>query len=334
MLRDTSALVSGAAILVLAYIVFLIAKPFAAALVFAAVMAVVFHPVHVWLLHRLSRSSAAAVSTIVVVAIVIIPTFAIATAIVHETVDLASTLGSVPVETLIAQAHGQAARLGIDLDTLIRDAAQRTAGQAGQLASRVVRDVWTVFVGILVAVLGTYFCFRDGEQALALVRRVLPFGHERNVALMNEIGTMINANIAASLLAASIQGTVGGVTFAFLGLPAPVLWGAVMGFFSVFPFFGAWLVWGPAAAGFVIAGRRWHAVLLAAIGLAVVHPVDNILRPAVVAKATRLNGLLVLIGLLGGVQAFGVSGLLLGPVFISVAAALLAAQPQRDNRER
>jgi predicted PurR-regulated permease PerM len=331
MLRDTSALVSDAAILVLAYVVFLIVKPFAAALVFAAVMAVVFHPVHVWLKHRLSRSSAAAVSTIVVVTIIMIPAFAIANAIVHETVDLASTLGLVPVETFIAQAHGQAARLGIDLDMVIRDAAQRTAGQAGQLASRVVRDVGTVFIGILVAVLGTYFCFRDGERALALIRRVLPFDHERNVALTNEIGTMINANIAASLLAASIHGTVGGVTFALLGLPAPVLWGAVMGFFSVFPFVGAWLVWGPAAAGLAVAGRTWQAALLVAIGLAVVHPIDNILRPAVVAKATRLNGLLVLISLLGGVQAFGVSGLLLGPVFITVAAALLTAPPHRES---
>lgn len=105
----------------------------------------------------------------------------------------------------------------------------------------------------------------------------------------------------------------------------PYTVGAVMGFFSVFPFVGAWLVWGPAAAGLLITGRAWDATLLVVIGLALVHPVDNMLRPAIVAKATHLNGLLVLIGLLGGVQAFGVSGLLFGPVFISVAAALLTA---------
>jgi predicted PurR-regulated permease PerM len=321
--RDTSALLSGAAILLLAYVLFLIFKPFAVALVFAAVMAVVFHPLHVRFERRMPRSWASVASTTVVVAVVIAPAFVVATGIVHETIDLASTIGSSPMEKVIAQAHGQAARLGIDLDTVVREAAQRTAGQAGQLASRVVSDVWSLFLGVVVALLATFFFFRDGEQALTIAARTLPFAKERNIGLMREIGTMINSNIAASLAAASIQGTVGGFAFAWLGLPAPILWGAVMGFFSIFPFVGAWLVWGPAAAGLAVAGRTWDAVMLVVVGLALVHPVDNVLRPAIVAKATHLNGLLVLIGLLGGVQAFGVSGLLLGPVFISVAAALL-----------
>jgi len=323
--REISALVSGATILLLAYLLFLIVKPFAVALVFAAVVAVVFHPLQVWFERRMPRSWASVASTTVVIAVIILPAFAVATGIVHETIDLASTIGSAPMEKLLAQAHGQAARLGLDLDTMVREAAQRTAGQAGQLASRLVSDVWSVFLGLVVALIATFFFFRDGEQALTMAARALPFTSERNAALLRDIGTMINSNIAASLAAASIQGTVGGLAFAWLGLPAPVLWGAVMGFFSVFPFIGAWMVWAPAAVGLAMAGRTWEAMLLVAIGLALVHPVDNMLRPAIVARATHLNGLLVLIGLLGGVQAFGVSGLLLGPVLISVAATWLTA---------
>lgn len=313
------------AILLLAYLVFLIFKPFAVALVFAVVVAVVLHPLQVWFERRMPRSLASIASTTVVVAVVIVPAFAVATGIVHETIDLASTMGTAPMERVVAQAHGQAARLGIDLDMMVRDAAQRTASQAGQLASRLVSDVWSLFLGVVVALIATFFFFRDGERALTIAAGALPLTSERSVGLMKEIGTMINSNIAASLAAAAIQGTVGGLAFAWLGLPAPILWGAVMGFFSVFPFVGAWLVWAPAAAGLAIAGRPWDAVLLVAIGLALVHPVDNMLRPAMVARATHLNGLLVLIGLLGGVQAFGVSGLLLGPVFLTVAAALLTA---------
>jgi predicted PurR-regulated permease PerM len=141
--------------------------------------------------------------------------------------------------------------------------------------------------------------------------------------LVQDVGAMIRSNIAASLVAGSLQGAIGGTAFAWIGLPAPVLWGVVMGFFGVFPFIGAWLVWAPAAAALALGNRPWDAVLLVVIGLAVVHPIDNLLRPAIVAHATRLNGLLVLMGLLGGVQAFGPSGLLLGPVLISVAAGLL-----------
>ena len=171
------------AILLLAYLLFLIFKPFAVALVFAAVVAVVFHPLQVWFERRMPRSWASVASTTVVVAVIIVPAFAVATGIVHETLDLASTIGSAPMEKLIAQAHGQAARLGIDLDTMVRDAAQRTAGQAGQLASRLVSDVWSVFLGVVVALIATFFFFRDGEQALTIAARALPFTSERNVGL-------------------------------------------------------------------------------------------------------------------------------------------------------
>jgi len=120
------------------------------------------------------------------------------------------------------EAHRQGAwpGLGIDLDTLVRDAAQRTAGQAGPLAPRVVSDVWSVFLGVVVALLATFSFFRDGEHAITIASRTLPFTKERNIGLMKEVGTMINSNIAASLAAASIQGTVGGLAFAWLGLPA------------------------------------------------------------------------------------------------------------------
>ena len=99
--------------------------------------------------------------------------------------------------------------------------------------------------------------------------------------------------------------------------------GVVMGFFSVLPFFGSWIVWGPAAIGLTITGRVWDAIIIVIIGLALVHPVDNVLRPAIAASATHLNGLLVLIGLLGGIQAFGVSGLLFGPVLVMIGATIL-----------
>lgn len=77
-----------------------------------------------------------------------------------------------------------------------------------------------------------------------------------------------------------------------------------MAFFSVFPFIGSWLVWIPAATTLMLSGRTWDAIILKIIGIAVVNPVDNILRPAIIASATHLNGLLIFIALLGGVQPF------------------------------
>jgi predicted PurR-regulated permease PerM len=198
------------------------------------------------------------------------------------------------------------------------------------LTARVIRNTWTLFIGIIVTVLAMFFLFRDGRRLLPIAMRAIPMPRALGQTLVDNIAGMIRSNIAASLVAASIQGTIGGLAFAWLGLPAPVLWGVVMGFFCVFPFIGAWLVWAPAAAVLALANRPWDAVLLVVIGFAVVHPVDNLLRPAIVAHTTKLNGLLVLIGVLGGVEAFGASGLLLGPVLISIAAALLTTRASSE----
>jgi len=328
--RDTSHLLAVVAIVVLGYLVFLIIRPFATSLLFALVMVVVFDPLYTRLERHLRPSLAATLSTVMVVFVIIVPAVLIAGRIVDETIDLTGNIRALPFDALLARAQGHAARWGIDLEQTLHDGAQRLAGQLGLLTARVIRNTWTLFIGIIVTVLAMFFLFRDGRRLLPIAMRAIPMPRALGQTLVDNIAGMIRSNIAASLVAASIQGTIGGLAFAWLGLPAPVLWGVVMGFFCVFPFIGAWLVWAPAAAVLALANRPWDAVLLVVIGFAVVHPVDNLLRPAIVAHTTKLNGLLVLIGVLGGVEAFGASGLLLGPVLISIAAALLATRASSE----
>jgi predicted PurR-regulated permease PerM len=310
----------------LGYLVFLTVRPFATPLVFAVVMVVVFDPLHVRLERHLRPFFAAALSTLVVVLAIIVPTVLLAGRIVDETIDLAGNVRALPLDAVVANAQGHVARWGVDLEQALRSGAQELAGRAGLVTARVIGNTGALLIGIVIAILAMFFLFRDGRRLLPAAIRALPVPDADSHALVDNVGAMIRSNIAASLVAASIQGAIGGLAFAWLGLPAPALWGAVMGFFCVFPFIGAWLVWGPAAIVLALAGRSWDAVLLVVIGLAVVHPVDNLLRPAIVAHTTKLNGLLVLIGLLGGVQAFGASGLLLGPVLMSVATGLLSAR--------
>lgn len=318
------------AIIVLGYLLFLVVRPFLTPLVFAAVMVVVFEPLHARLERRLSPSAAGAISTLAVVLVIIVPAVLIAGRIVNETIDLAGNIRTLSFDVLMARAQSHAARWGVDLEQVLRNGAQQLAGRVGLFASRVFTNTWALFIGVVVAILAMFFMFRDGQRLLHVVVSAAPMPTARTRSLVDDLGGLIRSNIAASLLAASIQGTLGGLAFTWFGLPAPVLWGAVMGVLCVFPFVGAWLVWAPAAAVLAISNRLWDAVFLVVIGLAVVHPVDNLLRPAIVAHSTKLNGLLVLIGLLGGVQAFGASGLVLGPMLISIAAGLLA-HPASDS---
>lgn len=208
-LRYTSSLIASAAILLLIYLLFLLFKPFATPLIFAGVMVVLFYPIHTWFKRYMPNFLASFLSTIIVLVIIIIPAIAIATGIVNETIGLAQTISSVPVKQLMVQAHTQAARIGIDLDATMSDVPQRIAGVAGKLASQVIGDVWSIVIGIVVALIATFFFFRDGEGALTIFIQALPINPKGSRSFIKEIGMMIKSNFAASLASASIQGTAG-----------------------------------------------------------------------------------------------------------------------------
>jgi predicted PurR-regulated permease PerM len=159
---------------VLAYLVFLIVRPFVTPLVFAVVMVVVFWPLLRRLERRLPPSAAATVSTLAVVLVIIVPAVLIVGRIVNETIDLAGNVRTLPFDALLARAQGHAARWGLDLEQVLLDGAQQLAGQAGLLVSRVIRNTWALFIGVIIAMLAMFFLFRDGTQLLRVVIRAIP----------------------------------------------------------------------------------------------------------------------------------------------------------------
>jgi predicted PurR-regulated permease PerM len=133
---------------------------------------------------------------------------------------------------------------------------------------------------------------------------------------------------------AVVQGAVGGVTFAILGLGAPVFWGVIMAFFSLLPL-GAWIVWTPTAIWLMLTGEIGRGIALAAIGAGGISLIDNFLRPLLLSGRTQMNGLLVFISLLGGIAAFGLLGLVLGPVIMATAISFVDAYAmERRNENR
>ena len=134
---------------------------------------------------------------------------------------------------------------------------------------------------------------------------------------------MIKVSLGGKLVVASIQGTLGGLMFGWLGLPAPIFWGCVMAALSVFPLIGAFVVWVPAAMIFALQGDWRHAAILTAWGVLIIHPVDNLLGPVLVGSTLRMHTLLTFFSVIGGLAAFGVSGVVLGPVTVAVVAGLM-----------
>jgi predicted PurR-regulated permease PerM len=134
---------------------------------------------------------------------------------------------------------------------------------------------------------------------------------------------VLYASVFSGLVVAAVQGAIGGILFWVLGIGAPVLWGIVMAFLSLLPVLGAWMVWVPAAIYLVAVGSYIKAAILLGVGVVVISMIDNVLRPILLSGRAQMNGLLVFISILGGIAAFGLLGIVLGPILVALGSAVL-----------
>jgi predicted PurR-regulated permease PerM len=221
----------------------------------------------------------------------------------------------------------QRQRFGRDipnLDVVLKMGAARIAGIVTEGAGLLARSIAVLVVNLIIMLFALFFFFRDGDAIMSRLRRVLPFDPSFREGRIRETAALIQASISAGLIVAIVQGAVGGFTFAMLGLGAPVFWGVTMAFFSLLPL-GAWIVWLPVAVWLFLTGEAGRGVALLAIGAGGISLIDNFLRPILLAGRTQMNGLLVFISLLGGIAAFGLIGLILGPVIMATAISFVDA---------
>ncbi len=184
----------------------------------------------------------------------------------------------------------------------------------GQRAVSIGTETINIIVqtGLLLYI--TFFTLRDKKFIIQMLHKALPLGDEREAILFQKITEVTKATINGSLVVAIVQGTLGGVIFWLLDVQAPILWGGVMTLLSLVPMIGAGLVWVPVAIYFFATGNISSALILTAFGVCVIGLVDNVLRPILVGRDTRLPDYLVLLSTLGGFGLLGMNGFIVGPL--------------------
>lgn len=326
----------------LLYFTYRIFAPFLVPLAWAGVLVICFYPVHRRIHERLRRPNLAALTTVLLLTlIIIVPTVLLAGTFASEAVEalgdfqrqvregklpgLARLGQMLPVEkvTTWLATHGKIAQE--ELHALILKNFERLAGFIASQTTRVARNVLVFVFQLFVIVFASFYLFRDGPRAVERFRGVLPLKERQRDRLLHTAENVLYASIYSGLVVAVVQGALGGVLFALLGIRAALFWGVVMGFFSLLPVVGAWVIWLPAAILFLLEGEIARGLILLVAGAAVVGMVDNFLRPVLISGRTRLNGLLVFISVLGGLVAFGLIGLVLGPIIVALGVAVLEA---------
>jgi predicted PurR-regulated permease PerM len=176
-----------------------------------------------------------------------------------------------------------------------------------------------------------FFMFRDGESVVRAVRHLMPFDESIQSDMLEESKDLIFASVAVGLVIALLQGLLGGLAFTIGGITSPIFWGVMIAFFSLVPIVGSALIWVPAALWLGFSGHWGKGIAVVLICGAVAGVADNIIRPLLLRNRTRLNELLLFIGVLGGLEVFGLLGLVAGPTI--VAAAMAVFRVYMDRRD-
>lgn len=164
--------------------------------------------------------------------------------------------------------------------------------------------------------------FRDGRALARAIRRALPLSDAHTLRFTSKFTSVVHATVRGNIIIAIIQGSIGGIAFWALGVEPALLWGVLMSFLSLLPAVGAALIWVPTAIYLALAGFWVKAIVLVAVGALVIGLVDNLLRPSLVGRETKLPDYVVLISTIGGISLLGINGFVIGPL---IAALFIAA---------
>lgn len=330
---------SIALVLLFVYLIYLVFTPFLVPLGWAGVFTIMFLPVHQRIRRRIrGRNRAALVSTLLLTVLIIVPGILVLAAFTAQTVDAAQwaqqqwKAGGTPLRDFLERTVPLQRILDFlaerniseeEITSVISQRLQQLAGFLAGQAGRLARNLIFLLFDLFVTLFATFYLFRDGGQLLDRLRRALPLDPHVREGLFYIAQNVLYASVFSGLVVAAVQGALGGILFWLLGIGAPVLWGIVMAFLSLLPVLGAWLVWVPAVLYLLVTGSYIKGVILLAFGALVISMVDNVLRPILLSGRAQMNGLLVFISILGGIAAFGLLGIVLGPILVALGTAVL-----------
>ncbi len=257
-----------------------------------------------------------------------------ATALAERNVSGIDDLFRIPV---VARALGWVeAKAGFTQAELLAKAGEIAAGVSGLLArlsGGIVVGVFDAVLSFLMTLFVLFFLLRDGKEIVRGALDLVPLDEAHRVEVLGSLRGMLQSIFRGSLLCALIQGATGGIGWAVAGLPSPVLAGAAMAVLSLLPVGGTALVWGPGAVACWLQGRPGMAVFLAIWGLVVVSTLaDNVLKPILIGGSTQLSTLVVFLGVFGGIAAFGLLGIFIGPMVLAFGLTLLSILREATRR--
>ncbi len=324
------------------YLFYQILSPFLGPLIWAILLTIVFYPLFQKLHHLLKKKKAlsAVVMTLLVILIIVLPSVFLMISLANEVVNAYQNLEEM-IKTGRLQAYLEQIReifpfkwIWAKLDHylnlsqidpfnfLLKNLRQISTFLFNQ-TSLIFKGLSTFLIGFFFALLSLYYLFKEGNRLLERLKQIVPIPSRERDLILLRFKEMVYATIYGGIVVAIVQGLLGGLIFWILGISTPILWGTAMAFLSFIPIGGTALVWGPTAIVYILQGNFSKGIFLLLFGALVISMVDNLLRPKLISTRTNIHPLLLFFSVLGGIQAFGLIGLVAGPLIATLCLTLI-----------
>ncbi len=327
---------------VAAAIIFLFYKllaPFFAPLMWATVFAILFHPLYKRVLTRVKRPGLASLILLVLIIVVIIGPVVLLSVLLVE--QAASTVQQVAEmrqngeldrlwsriapwwNDLVARLSPYVDVQQLDLRAISENAVSWVGGFFVHQTSWIIANVSKFVFYFLLMLFTLYYLLKDGVALVERISALMPLERSRTNTMVKELHSIINSTMISGIIIALIQGTLGGIMFALVGIDSALFWGAIMAFLSVIPLIGAFIIYIPAGIILIINGNTVEGFIIIGVGSLIVSQIDNFLRPYMVAGGTKMHPLMLFLSMTGGIALMGLEGLIAGPLIAAAFVTIL-----------
>jgi len=319
----------GALIAGLFILAFFILKPIIISIIFGILFAYIFNPTYKWLYRMIMRKNLAAIILIVGITFIItLPIVYFTPIIVREAIDTLNLLQNVNFGELFSEYMSPEIARGFstNLDSIF---SQTTLAFINQFKNILIN--FPSFVLQFAVFLFTFFfVIRDSEDLKKYISALSPFSKITEVKFLRELRGITNAIVFGQVLVGILQGLAVGVVFFIFGVPKALILTILASILSIIPILGSWLVWVPVAIYLLSVDQIFKGIFLLIYGLFFISSIDNVIRPYILSKRSNLPIALSVIGTIGGLYFFGISGLILGPLIL--AYVLIIIEFYREGR--
>jgi len=319
------------------YLCYVLIAPFLEPILFSAVLAVLFYPLHSQILRWIrNRNVSALLSTCLVILFIALSAVFLGRSLVTGLRDIYQSLsssgdGSERLSLYLIHLFERAVELvsrylpisTSDLRTATVSQAEKGVAALLNMTAGALGSMTALLANTLIAFFILFFFLRDGRAMLRRAAVLLPLNADQARGLFTRVKDTLNAIVYGTLTMAALQGALTGLAFWILGVTSPVLWAIVTTLCALLPVIGTAIVLLPAISMLAFSGHWIKGLILLAWAMIVVHPVDNLLRPYLIGGRTNLSTLYVFFALLGGLKVFGPLGVVIGPIVLAITLALL-----------